>query len=955
MSSTLEDQWTKEQTLGLARELLYQCWRESQPPMVDGNLYNGGLGAFYLLYQFSQLEKHTAPCTPTAASLTTPTSRGHGRGSGHDRGRVGSFSFASTASTAGTTPSPSSTVRKRNSLRPTTPRLGTTRQPPPPIHTNFAASTSTSASTPTATTTSTTTTTTATPSISRLHPAASFDSVETTDTSAGASIATYSTTTTTTTTTTTNATHTPRTNTRSSRKVHTPSIYRHKRPLQQARDGAKMAISNLPYQNPSCSVNSAPAPTLLWNDSMGAYSLLAVSEYRLGNMASSKDAVKRIYQRIQNYTKLQQSPLPLQDASLLMGHAGILQIIWFLRNELEAPKLCQKVMVPFVVAILLQGKRNAFHWNMMEQQSPPPQQPPPQQQQQLHPNTAATSITSTNTTDNSPVTTPELDSTTAAAATTAASSTTDNETKNATMTNTSKNTILCWTNTSSHQSTTSSTTTTTTSSSSSKQIKVLLGAARGMIGILFTLLGCSPSDWELIDKQLAIATPGETPQTNEETTKLSTSNSNGTETATSTKSPSSSSDSSSSMGIGKQWIQNTIDHLLLHYRFEQSKNIKPYICQKTNKNNHTTDENEHASDVASSSDSLSHSHHQHQRDHQHDHHHHQPNPWRLDWSQGACGLVLLLLRAGQVFANEHYLQEAAWLCEHVLWKTRKDWSMERGVGLAHGCSATALCFLQLAQYSVNPNKILWQRRAEFTLKWALQHLQAYLQMEQENPTGWNVYGLYEGCGGLVSVMMQLHASADEPIQMPLFCTGYEYPERTLLTTSNDDDLDDDDWSDESVEEVKPEPLVPKRPPVETKDTTNEDTKLVPSPAPVVIEVPPLSPPPPPPPLPKFGYTGPTPSPPNAGRTHYSAANNGSSLFWSLQTETNIGHAEGYKPALVETPIPSNGGRKQIPDNHNQPSTPNHGDKDQSSTLTLTSQQRCFQGSTRPSLKCDVRP
>jgi hypothetical protein len=35
-------------------------------------------------------------------------------------------------------------------------------------------------------------------------------------------------------------------------------------------------------------------------------------------------------------------------------------------------------------------------------------------------------------------------------------------------------------------------------------------------------------------------------------------------------------------------------------------------------------------------------------------------------------------------------------------------------------------------------------------------------------------------------------------------------------------------------------------------------------------------------------------------THYSAATNKSSLFWSLQNSTNIGNCDSYKPALVAT-------------------------------------------------------
>ena len=71
MSSALEERWTPDQILGVARELLYECWTHSQDCVHD-NLYKGRLGAYWLLYELSRVDVPV----PTSVSLPVEESRG---------------------------------------------------------------------------------------------------------------------------------------------------------------------------------------------------------------------------------------------------------------------------------------------------------------------------------------------------------------------------------------------------------------------------------------------------------------------------------------------------------------------------------------------------------------------------------------------------------------------------------------------------------------------------------------------------------------------------------------------------------------------------------------------------------------------------------------------------------------------------------------------------------------
>jgi hypothetical protein len=161
--------------------------------------------------------------------------------------------------------------------------------------------------------------------------------------------------------------------------------------------------------------------------------------------------------------------------------------------------------------------------------------------------------------------------------------------------------------------------------------KSYLGAARGFVGILYTLLGLSRKEWELI-----------------ETTDIPN---------------------------ARDRIRQTIDHLLqdetcLH--LSSSGNLRPVT-------NSTID--------------------------------------IVDWSYGDTGLVLLLIRASQVFQEMEYLERARALCETVLWKRGIE-DVIKGVGLTLDVPDWPLHFLQLSVHSAKTLSTLWQRRALYYVQWA---------------------------------------------------------------------------------------------------------------------------------------------------------------------------------------------------------------------------------------------
>jgi hypothetical protein len=215
----------------------------------------------------------------------------------------------------------------------------------------------------------------------------------------------------------------------------------------------------------------------------------------------------------------------------------------------------------------------------------------------------------------------------------------------------------------------------------------------------------------------------------------------------------------------------------------------------------------------------------------------------------------------------------------------------------------------------------------------MNHWDAYLEMERELPTGWNIYSLYEGLGGLVTLLLNLHQS--ESIHMPLYSMGYVYPSKTLLAEE-----------DVVLDAIPQQPLSKEEEEEEEDPTTNEQGTAVPenstvpestTPVPVVVveaqppeeEKPPQTKPVPPeeetPPKqekqllpepsgkendhhqdekPEQSPTTSRTEPPSVIRRyseppHFVVPTN-ESIFWSLQTESLIGTSLSYKPAMVAT-------------------------------------------------------
>lgn len=493
------------------------------------------------------------------------------------------------------------------------------------------------------------------------------------------------------------------------------SVYRHKRPLQQARDGAYQVVVSLPTvwseHEAKFHYQAETSLALLQSDWMGAHCFLCACEHRLQNSVAAKKILATIHQRLvvavtahqhhdQHHDHVHH---PRGDPSVMKGTAGILQAILWLRRELEMPTLFQNVLVDLAVQLITEGRQTqevTLFWPV----------PPVIQSSKAKANTK-----------NRPEKTSSLD----------------------------------------------------------------LGASRGTVGILFTLLGCSPTDWTIINDKLPCHDDG-----------------NG-------------------QGQAKQWIQNTINQLVMQVEEAMAK--------------------------------------------QHDH----DFLNKFDWAHGACGYILLLLHAAQVFHEQSYLQQAYQLCEWM-WDRPHQWS--RRLGLAFGSSTMAICFLQLSKVCPKPTNLLWQRRAEFVL-------QTLMRDYKENLT---FYGLYDGLGGLVSAILQLHHKV--VIEVPLFCHGHgsSLHDPPLLWQPNSEDDDNDNAllvTTKPSSPLKPEPTLQPLPARSISVETSAEPRPSRSPA----------------------YTPLIVSAKNTTRSHFSAENsNEQAFFWSLQTQSHIGSAEAYKPALIET-------------------------------------------------------
>jgi len=230
----------------------------------------------------------------------------------------------------------------------------------------------------------------------------------------------------------------------------------------------------------------------------------------------------------------------------------------------------------------------------------------------------------------------------------------------------------------------------------------------------------------------------------------------------------------------------------------------------------------------------------------------------VGWFHGATGLAMMLLEAAKVYRCKEYLQEAHRLCDAVIFprglrdqKIRTTTPTNGGnnrnqdfvhggrnsYGGSHGSSTSttgststaigsngihhkyikkgpvglagmAVCFLQLSELCSNdkeeekggtdkndattkvslpPNtslKRLWKARAMLYAQHAHQEWTNYTAVIPTTTGVWNAFSLYEGMGGLVSLLWQLSLSAfpnadetmrtaiDPIVQLPLFSASY---------------------------------------------------------------------------------------------------------------------------------------------------------------------------------------
>jgi lantibiotic modifying enzyme len=81
-----------------------------------------------------------------------------------------------------------------------------------------------------------------------------------------------------------------------------------------------------------------------------------------------------------------------------------------------------------------------------------------------------------------------------------------------------------------------------------------------------------------------------------------------------------------------------------------------------------------------------------------------------DWTHGAPGYCLLLLKAYDVFGDEKYLNQAKDMAEKVIWPRRVQ---RKGLGISRGVSGMAYTLLALARVDVDDgSRKVWRSRAK---------------------------------------------------------------------------------------------------------------------------------------------------------------------------------------------------------------------------------------------------
>jgi lantibiotic modifying enzyme len=130
----------------------------------------------------------------------------------------------------------------------------------------------------------------------------------------------------------------------------------------------------------------------------------------------------------------------------------------------------------------------------------------------------------------------------------------------------------------------------------------------------------------------------------------------------------------------------------------------------------------------------------------------------VQWCHGAPGLILLLVKAYEVFDKIDYLHQAVDIALKVVWPRGL---LRKGMGLCHGISGNAYSFLALYRVlntlkhrggDIKDEEIdIWLYRSWRFVEFAYQHQQE-LHRVPDHP-----YSLFEGLGGFCCLLIDLKA------------------------------------------------------------------------------------------------------------------------------------------------------------------------------------------------------
>ncbi|VEU34131.1 unnamed protein product [Pseudo-nitzschia multistriata] len=317
-------------------------------------------------------------------------------------------------------------------------------------------------------------------------------------------------------------------------------------------------------------------------------------------------------------------------------------------------------------------------------------------------------------------------------------------------------------------------------------LKTYLGAGRGVVGILHTLLGLHYEDWELIEEEVPNA-------------RRILRNTIDAFLPSARVSPASSDNSNGESGVSaKELMQPSLYHRLV-YDMKTSTATSVSSPIDASRLPTTGSAFKSAGNLRPTFDASL------ERD------------TTAGWFHGATGLAMMFLEAAKVYRCKKYLLEAHRLCDAVVYPrglrerttigaTNFDNDHKYGKKGPVGLTGMALCFLQLSQLCSNDkeegeskkkneaNKVslppntslrrLWKSRAMLYAQHAHHEWTKYVQSIPTTTGVWNAFSLYEGMGGLVSVLWQLSLSMfpdveetlrteiDPVVQMPLYSASY---------------------------------------------------------------------------------------------------------------------------------------------------------------------------------------